>query len=244
MPGFKRKRGRWGNARRSVKRRLTFRAFRTRRRTLQRYKRTRRWKSKFIKSIVPRVTFMKHRYESTFTMTPSATVIVYHASNANSMYDPNQSGAGHQPYGRDTMAQLYGVYEVLFCEITSRVFSLAASTAPLLVGQLAKNDTQALPTVGDLTLWKESPACNYKVLRPTAKDNEHVVTLKKKIRCRKWCPDKDQNNGTVGANPAQLVQHVLWCHHIDASTSGAHRCQVSMVFWTMWTQPVLTLASS
>lgn len=46
------------------------------------------------------------------TTTPSNIRI-----NANNLYDPNQTGVGHQPYWRDQLATLYQRYRVLGCMI-------------------------------------------------------------------------------------------------------------------------------
>lgn len=36
--------------------------------------------------------------------------------NLNSIFDPNRTGTGHQPYGHDTMATLYNRYRVIGCK--------------------------------------------------------------------------------------------------------------------------------
>jgi len=35
---------------------------------------------------------------------------------ANSVWDPNATGIGHQPYGMDTMTSLYNRYRVISCK--------------------------------------------------------------------------------------------------------------------------------
>lgn len=56
------------------------------------------------------ITNMK--YSETFVLSPALNNGLFYF-NLNSIFDPNQSGVGHQPYGHDTMASLYNRYRVL-----------------------------------------------------------------------------------------------------------------------------------
>lgn len=56
-------------------------------------------------------------YVEQLTLTSSSTADfaqVYNFS-LNSTYDPNVTGAGHQPYGRDQLVTFYGRYRVIKC---------------------------------------------------------------------------------------------------------------------------------
>nr|QKI29027.1 Cap [Kummerowia striata CRESS virus] len=44
---------------------------------------------------------------------------------ANSIYDPDYTGSGHQPYFRDTWASMYDYYSVLACKYTIRMYNAA-----------------------------------------------------------------------------------------------------------------------
>ncbi len=61
------------------------------------------------------------------------TVPVWHAFRANGMFDPDLTGAGHQPLGFDQMMVLYNKFAVLWCTI-SCMFNFAPNISPVQVG--------------------------------------------------------------------------------------------------------------
>lgn len=62
----------------------------------------------------------KMKYAETFSFPLSAGIVAEYFMNLNSTFDPDRSGVGHQPWGRDTMATLYNkyrVYKVKWCVV-------------------------------------------------------------------------------------------------------------------------------
>lgn len=53
------------------------------------------------------------RYSEVFGADPGAGGTAHYLWRAGSIYDPNFSGAGHQPYGHDTYATIYNHYRVI-----------------------------------------------------------------------------------------------------------------------------------
>jgi hypothetical protein len=67
----------------------------------------------------PPEIFTKHRYSENITLT-TGTAGIYgtiQTYRLNSLYDPNLSGTGHQPYGFDEVVNIYGRYCVTDVEI-------------------------------------------------------------------------------------------------------------------------------
>jgi len=52
------------------------------------------------------------RYSDQITLNPSAGANAIYRFRANSLFDPDQSGVGHQPYGHDTLQGIYDNYVV------------------------------------------------------------------------------------------------------------------------------------
>ena len=53
------------------------------------------------------------RYNTTITLTSDvASIPGFHLFRCNSIFDPDYSGTGHQPYGRDIYASIYQHYKV------------------------------------------------------------------------------------------------------------------------------------
>lgn len=89
---------------------------------------------------------VKMRYATTISMNPATSSVANHLFSCNDLYDPDETGTGHQPMGFDEYANYYVDYTVLkaTCRITpttnnidldspASVFSLSvveSSTAP------------------------------------------------------------------------------------------------------------------
>lgn len=150
---------------------------------------------------------------------------------ANSIYDPDLTGSGHQPLGRDTWAAIYDYYKVLETRFTIKIIDLHATTnstigqssntvaarqlSPALFG--AMMDITATPPASR-DAWIEATMCNdgqqdiytdIKVsgatLRERGDDKEMTFNLK-------WTPDlfsgnvlRGESNGwtAVGSDPNQ-----------------------------------------
>lgn len=65
-------------------------------------------------NVLPRSFMAKLRYAETFSLTTGAAGIIgsVQVMTLNNIYDPNQSGTGHQPYGFDQLAAFYGYFVV------------------------------------------------------------------------------------------------------------------------------------
>lgn len=61
----------------------------------------------------PTAQIVKMRYCETIEIDPGTASATAYYFRANSIFDPNQSGTGHQPYGHDTFATMYNHYQVV-----------------------------------------------------------------------------------------------------------------------------------
>lgn len=79
--------------------------------------------------------------------------------NLNSIYDPNRTGVGHQPYGFDTLATLYNRYRVIACgwRIQPAAAAVSAGTA-FQIACMPANETLAMFTMSEM---KENPRSKY-----------------------------------------------------------------------------------
>lgn len=68
----------------------------------------------------PSNKIVKMRYTDGFSIAQNtSTNVVRHVFSLSSIYDPDQSGAGHQPIGHDQWGQFYNHYCVLGAKITA-----------------------------------------------------------------------------------------------------------------------------
>lgn len=105
---------------------------------------------------IPQRYITKMKYSEQFIT--DATTGMY-KFNLNSIYDPNQTGSGHQPYGFDTLATLYNRYRVISCGWRIQVNWQTNQTAqPVLVGAIPANESLLFNTLAEL---RENPRAKY-----------------------------------------------------------------------------------
>ncbi len=68
-------------------------------------------------NVLPRMMRKQLRYAETFSLTTGTAGVIgtVQTMTLNNLYDPNQSGVGHQPYGFDQLTPFYGYYVVHNC---------------------------------------------------------------------------------------------------------------------------------
>lgn len=95
-------------------------------------------------------TLVKLKYVED-VVSPGTTID--HIWNLNSLFDPNRTGTGHQPYGFDTYATLYNRYRVYRVDYTIR-FAVIVVNSSYKAIVVANNDTS---TFTSDSLMAESP---------------------------------------------------------------------------------------
>lgn len=124
--------------------------------------------------------------------------------NMNSLFDPDRSGFGHQPYGFDPLANLYNRYRVISCGWRIQYASGTAAT-PIIVASLPNNDLGLnYANTGEML---ENPRCKYIQQNPSAP----VVTLHGKQylpklmgRSKSQYMADDNYQAIVTASPTEL----------------------------------------
>lgn len=78
----------------------------------------------------------------------------------NSLFDPNFTGVGHQPYGYDQLSPIYNRYRVIAC---SYVINSYSSTNAIRFGCLPCND---IPPISNMSELVENPRARFKTQYP------------------------------------------------------------------------------
>lgn len=116
--------------------------------------------------------------------------------NLNSIYDPNRTGGGHQPYGHDTLNSLYNRYRVY--KVTGYVkFSQTSSGIPVNVAICPENN---LTTYNNIEHMQESPMAQVGLLN----HQQNVQTLKFKYYLPKIGGYSKQEYRTSSRTEAQF----------------------------------------
>lgn len=151
---------------------------------------------------------MKMKYSDTLNLTlPSYPLNITQQYNLNSIYDPNRTGIGHQPYFRDQMAQFYDFYKVLACKVTVTTTSLNSYTN--IVFRADDNTT----VVSNFTLEQERPGATKCLVscpptRPVKYNKTFSIPKVLKISSKEYKED-DAYKVAQGSNPSAAYPAVL-----------------------------------
>jgi len=103
------------------------------------------------------ITKMKYSEAYTLSALNNYTQIM----NLNSVFDPNRTGIGHQPYGYDQLTPLYNRYRVISA---SYVINAYSGAAPIRFGCLPLNEVPSF--INDMSELCENPRAKWKVQMP------------------------------------------------------------------------------
>lgn len=91
---------------------------------------------------------VKLKYSATISLNAGANSRAINSFRANSVFDPDFTGVGHQPLGFDQWAAVYGAYRVTKCTVTARtVPDAASSTTPSGFCLMAHNTTGEITSI-------------------------------------------------------------------------------------------------
>jgi len=185
-------------------------------------------------------TKVKLKYSEVFTLTTNASLVpTYYLFSANSLYDPNYTGAGHQPFGFDQWmgtSATTGIYNkyIVFGMSYRVTFINTSATYAAQVGIVKKPDA----TVSVLFSTVAEKAYSQSRLLSTSAASFNRTVIKGYISCPKtygctseqWRVDNDFC-GTWGSNPNVRVPilHIYACNPDAIAT--AVTCQVDLVFY-------------
>lgn len=124
--------------------------------------------------------------------------------NLNSLWDPNRTGLGHQPYGFDQLTgTIYNRYRVISCKyVVSAIsdnFNIACAVLP---------SNEAAPPISNVSEARENPRCQYLVQNPggTLKVITGTVSIPKLMgRTKAQYMASDSYQAQYSASPTELA---------------------------------------
>lgn len=159
-------------------------------------------------------TIVKLKYADGFT---SASTPIDYVFNLNSLFDPNFTSTGHQPYGRDTYATLYNRYRVFRTDYIISCSSLASTTTATYRVIVGANNTQTAYTSADTAA--ESP--NFRTFHVQGastsimiKGSYYLPSLTG-VTPKQYASD-DRFQALMSADPAES----LCLHVVNSTTAG------------------------
>lgn len=183
--------------------------------------------SKALSPFAPRyITKMKYSEAFTLSLANSYTQVM----NLNSLFDPNRTGIGHQPYGYDQLAALYNRYRVIGCSYLVNCYNAGA---PIRWGTIVSNDVPPINNVSELA---ENPRAQIRVQIPggnTTKIMSYISIPKLMGRTKTQYMADDRYQSNVGASPAELaLLTVTGGTMTDVSTDIL--CDITLEYTVEW----------
>lgn len=192
-----------------------------------------------VKSIVsfgrafPKKLLVTHRYMENISLQSIAGSTASYQFVCNGMYDPNNTGLGHQPMFYDQCSALYNHYHVIGSKIFVRVVANSANSGCAYITLLQDDDT-----VAGLTTFESSelPQTSMRLIPAGSNNGFH---LSNKFSARKTYGKSVLANsnlrGTTSSNPAETK---LWRISLQEQAGLTHtlRVMVSITYIAIWTE--------
>lgn len=180
---------------------------------------------------------------------PAVTAQFDHQFNMNSIYDPDRTGGGHQPLGRDQIAALYSRYRVISCRWVVDCMPQAGA-GPILLVTCPTNETGAFTSNKETAI--EQPYSQYKfsncLSTSIGTDDRHMQirgsTILSKIYgvSAEVAAADDRFQAGSGTDPAEFcILHVVG-YNCDGNAIVVD-LNVKLVFTVEWSDRVQLAAS-
>lgn len=151
----------------------------------------------------------KMKYSEQLTQVgPGLGGLTQFTMNLNSIFDPNRTGLGHQPYGHDSLAAIYNRYRVIKCNYVISALSTGGTTgdAYSIIAALPANEVATI--LGGVAEVQENPRCRYITQAPNAalkvlKGTVDIASLVGRTKGQYLSDDRYQ--ATYGSSPNELA---------------------------------------
>lgn len=200
-------------------------------------RRRRSYQTKLLRGPVNTTCVAKLAYCTATTLTPSAGLQAAYVMNANSLYDPDRTGTGHQPMGFDEIMANYNHFTVIGSKITVDFIGANEDflAAIYLSGNLSDGSTNAEEV-------KERRRTRYKLVTSTT-ENHGRCRIVHKFSAKKFFHVKaivgeSQYRGSATNSPAEEAYFYIQAGPDDQSaTVGTIKLSIRIEYLTVFSEP-------
>lgn len=195
----------------------------------------------------------KLTYVDTITMNPGVSAIASHTFRANSLFDPDLTGTGHQPLGRDEYALRYNHYRVVSSTIkVTAIASGVTDSNPALWGVMNSPDTTlgySGATAGTAIIENPRIKGGWKINGHSDGFSPNAIpsSITVRFNSKQLGPEGKLRTTTMDANPsvggiADAYFH-LWAASFLSNDPGAQDFLVQLTQIVEFTDPIVLAQS-
>lgn len=184
-------------------------------------------------SLIPDRYFCKLKYSEQFGMIYTPATAATYQFRANSIYDPNYTGTGHQPLGHDQLITLYNRYRVYGCKYRIFFTNISTTEQAEVAVQLRPNLTvnSVYDTIREsaYTVWKS--ILGVEGSGQATRMCKGYASIPKLRGCTKTRMKSDDSfQAIVGNNPSITPSINLHMQNQDVGTGVTVRARVDLVY--------------
>lgn len=195
----------------------------------------------------PKTKIVRLRYVTEIAMDCGANAFAFHNFRANSLFDPDFSGIGHQPSNFDRWMQIYNHYTVVGSKIVAKYMpsTAASATAGGYFGVMLTDDSTTLSTIhgnGGVANIMEQRLNTTSRFVAGAHVLGHPCTVSKRFSARRFFGKKGMvmdslYRGDVASNPAEEAFFTLYQLPVGANDPARINVLVRIDYIAVLSEP-------
>lgn len=188
--------------------------------------------------IRPNQRIVKLRYATLFNLSSVGGVLGTHVFRANSLYDPDYTGTGHQPMLFDELSAYFRHYVVLGSKIWVKWTKQdSISDDPCITGvHLDTNSTSGYTSADALIEARKGSSKMWTGKEAYPTTTSAKFSAKKFFSVTNVKDNIDEMGALVSADPTKLAYYILWCQAFNTGTE-AFSLSVVIDYVAMFSDP-------
>lgn len=183
----------------------------------------------------PKERTVRLRYCQSVELSSTTGVLTAHWFRANSLFDPDYSGTGHQPLLFDQYALMYNHYQVLGSKIQVTMTPVGNESTPHACGIYLADDVSIYTTWDGM---QESGRAKVKTIQLS----QNPVNLVSTFGLRKFFTKSVDNGNTsspVTTNPSEQAFFAVWIQPFDITSTSSYpiQCKVQIDYIARFFEP-------
>ncbi len=187
--------------------------------------------STYPKTGFPNSMLMRHKYVSGHSSGNIGNISYSRIFRLNSLFDPDLTGVGHQPYYRDEMTALYHKYTVFGCMVVIKANAIAGTG---IVGMKSSRDSAAITSAVTAV---EKPNVKYMMIATGAKP----ATIRQYFPLnmvygvsKSAVANDDLFSAVASTNPTSVANIKIFGQSADSATTFHFDFTVELTYLARW----------